>query len=359
MQERLRRNDVRRHLAAGVALSLCALPTPGYGGIQDPPPAGFQTRYLFTGVSDDGSQGAPGRKDATVATCSNHGGSQTTVLVEVFNYNGTAYSASLPMDAGETGTFSTQDTGVYISDMLLGGSPGTTEINQGSGRISFNGPSTIICTVQVLDALNNPPTFAHNLTLYTAHGNPVSLLPRFEDVGADDFAFKSIEILADNSITSGCTPDLYCPTNSVTRAQMAIFLERGINGAGYSPPAASGTLFNDVGVSTFAAAWIEQLFADGVTSGCGGGNYCPNDNVTRAQMAIFLLRAKHGAGYTPPPASGTMFSDVGASDFAAAWIEQLSTEGITSGCGGGNYCPNNPVTRAQMAIFLMRTFNLM
>jgi hypothetical protein len=60
-------------------------------------------------------------------------------------------------------------------------------------------------------------------------------------------------------------------------------------------------------------------------------------------MAIFLLRAKHGSGYTPP---------------AATWIEQLASEDITGGCGGGDYCPNNSVTRAQMAIFIQRTFNL-
>jgi hypothetical protein len=75
-------------------------------------------------------------------------------------------------------------------------------------------------------------------------------------------------------------------------------------------------------------------------------------------MAIFLLRAKHGSTYTPPPATGTVFGDVTTSTFAAAWIEQLSAEGITGGCGGGNYCPNTSVTRAQMAVFLVRTFNL-
>ncbi|MCL4275834.1 MAG: S-layer homology domain-containing protein [Anaerolineales bacterium] len=47
-----------------------------------------------------------------------------------------------------------------------------------------------------------------------------------------------------------------------------------------------------------------------------------------------------------------------AGSSTAPWIKQLAAEGITGGCGGGNYCPNNPVTRAQMAIFLQRTFNL-
>ena len=64
---------------------------------------------------------------------------------------------------------------------------------------------------------------------------------------------------------------------------MAVFLERGMNGSTYSPPAASGTVFNDVGAGDFAASFIEQLFNDGITAGCGNGNYCPNDNVTRAR----------------------------------------------------------------------------
>jgi len=176
--------------------------------------------------------------------------------------------------------------------------------------------------------------------------------PTFTDVPKSYWAYESIEILVANSITSGCGNEKYCPESSVTRAQMAIFLERGINGGDYSPPPATGTLFNDVPLGSFAAAWIEQLFKDGITSGCGNRNYCPDANITRAQMAVFLLRAKYGSTYTPPPATGTMFNDVNAGSFAAAWIEQLAKEGITGGCGGGNYCPNASVTRAQMAAFL-------
>ena len=76
-------------------------------------------------------------------------------------------------------------------------------------------------------------------------------------------------------------------------------------------------------------------------------------------MAVFLLRAKHGAVYMPPTVgASTGFNDVSVAHWAAAWIKQLAAEGITTGCGGGNYCPEDPVTRAQMAVFLVRTFNL-
>ena len=182
----------------------------------------------------------------------------------------------------------------------------------------------------------------------------------FGDVPSTHWAWDWIERLYNAGITGGCstTPNLlYCPENPVTRAQMAIFLERGMNGSAYIPPAGTGMVFADVPLSHWAVNWIEKLFADGITSGCGGGNYCPEDPVTRAQMAIFLLRAKHGSGYTPPAAAG-IFADIPVDYWAANWIEQLAAESITTGCGGGNYCPGDPVTRAQMAVFLVRTFNL-
>jgi hypothetical protein len=159
-------------------------------------------------------------------------------------------------------------------------------------------------------------------------------------------------------ITAGCGGGNYCPTSSVSRAQMAVFLLRAVHGAAYQPPPATGAVFVDVSSSAFAAAWIEQLHAEGITGGCGGGNYCPNAPVTRAQMAPMLLKTEHGAAYQPPPATGTVFLDVPSTAFAAAWIERLHAEGVTSGCGGGNYCPAAPTQRGQMATFLTRTFGL-
>jgi len=141
---------------------------------------------------------------------------------------------------------------------------------------------------------------------------------------------------------------------------MAVFLLKGIQGASYQPPPATGTTFNDVPVSQPFAKWIEQLAREGITAGCSTSPplYCPDDGVTRGQMAVFLLKAKHGASYQPPPATGTMFTDVPLSQPFAKWIEQLAREGITSGCGGGMYCPDVTVTRGQMAVFLVRAFNL-
>jgi hypothetical protein len=136
---------------------------------------------------------------------------------------------------------------------------------------------------------------------------------------------------------------------------MAIFLLRGKHGASYAPPPATGTVFGEVSAGAFGAAWIEQLFAEQVTAGCGGGNSCPTEAVNRASTAVMLLRARHGGAYQPPPAVGT-FTDVPAGDPFARWMEQLAREGITSGRGGGAHCPELSTTRGEMAALLSRPF---
>jgi S-layer homology domain len=185
-------------------------------------------------------------------------------------------------------------------------------------------------------------------------------IPTFSDVSLSYWAIQYIERLYAAGITGGCGGGTYCPESSVTRAQMAVFLERGIHGSSYNPPAVgSSTGFGDVQLDHWAGAWIKQLATEGITGGCGTGIYCPQASVTRAQMAVFLLRSKYGTSYSPPAVGdSTGFGDVRPDYWAAAWIKQLVAEGITAGCGTGAYCPESPVTRAQMAVFLVRTFNL-
>jgi hypothetical protein len=110
--------------------------------------------------------------------------------------------------------------------------------------------------------------------------------------------------------------------------------------------------------STFAN-WIEELAEQGITGGCGGGNYCPQNPVRRDQMAVFLLKTKYGAAHTPPACTG-VFDDVACSSPFAPWIEELAAEQITGGCSVSPplYCPTNNNTRGQMAVFIQKTFNL-
>ena len=185
----------------------------------------------------------------------------------------------------------------------------------------------------------------------------------FGDVPPGQAFWRWIEALFEAGITGGCgtNPLAYCPDQSVNRAQMAVFVLRGINGAAYRPPDATGTMFIDVPASHPLAPWIEAFAREGITAGCSSSppRYCPETVVTREQTAVFVLRAKHGAGYQPPAATG-MFADVPPDHPFARWIEQLAREGVTGGCATNpsRYCPENPVTRGQMAVFLVRAFDL-
>jgi hypothetical protein len=179
----------------------------------------------------------------------------------------------------------------------------------------------------------------------------------FPDVPTSNQFYAFIENVFHNRVTGGCAGGNYCPANTVTRAQMAVFLMKSKLGSFEFPPPATGTVFADVPASNPFASWIEQLAGFDITGGCGGGDYCPDNPVSRAQMAVFLLKSEHGSAYTPPACTGIFF-DVPCSSPFAAWIEQLFHESITGGCGGGNYCPDNPNTRGQMAVFLVKTFGL-
>jgi hypothetical protein len=182
----------------------------------------------------------------------------------------------------------------------------------------------------------------------------------FPDVPVTSPFFHYVETIYQLGITGGCQGGNYCPGNPVTRAQMAVFLLKAKEGAAYTPPACVG-VFPDVPCSNLFAPWIEELFHRNITGGCGNGNYCPDSTVTRKQMAPFLIKTLYGSSHVPPTCTG-VFDDVpcvagvGFDDF----IEELAQLKITGGCQASPllYCPDNANTRAQMAVFLVKTFNL-
>jgi hypothetical protein len=180
----------------------------------------------------------------------------------------------------------------------------------------------------------------------------------FADVPAGNPFFRFVEILLHRGITGGCSGNLYCPGSASTREQMAVFVLVAREGAGYTPPACSApNTFDDVPASSPFCRYIEELERRGVVSGCGGNNYCPTQPVTRDQMAVFVLRTLD-PGLNPPACTTPVFNDVPASNPFCRWIEELVRRGVVAGCGGGNYCPTTPVTRDQMGVFLSGTFGL-
>ena len=280
-------------------------------------------------------------------------GDTSTNGPEIYNSSSTATITYSIVQGGYAGTGNLavnpllgplQDNGGFTQTMILGA--GSPAVDAGNDTAC---PST--------DQRGMPrPQGSHcDIGAYEKGGS-------FWDVPTQYWSWSYIERLYTAGITGGCAtnPLMYCPGAVVTRDQMAVFLLKGKHGSGYVPPAAMG-MFADVPTNYWAAAWIEQLAKEGITSGCSvtpqASWYCPGTPVTRDQMAVFLLKAKHAPGYVPPSATG-VFVDVPQTYWAAAWIEALAEEGVTAGCGNNNYCPSTPVTRDQMAVFLVRNFNL-
>ena len=181
----------------------------------------------------------------------------------------------------------------------------------------------------------------------------------FLDVPQAHLFHNFVVTLVSNGITVGVGGGNYGVDQGTKRQQMAVFLLKSKYGLCYVPPTCTGT-FPDVPCPSLFADWIEALAAEGITTGCGGGLFCPNNLVTRRQMAVFLLKSKYGASYIPPTCTG-VFDDVPCPGAPAVdFIEQLAAEQITGGCSVSPplYCPDNSSTRGQMAVFIVKTFSL-
>ena len=163
----------------------------------------------------------------------------------------------------------------------------------------------------------------------------------FADAGASIFRADIAWALAEG-ITTGCAPDRYCPDAPITRAQMASFLARALA----LPPTAVDFFTDDE--SSIHEADINRVAAAGITSGCATNRYCPGADVSRQEMASFLVRAFH-----VPASTQDSFTD-DESSIHEADINALAASGIASGCGDGRFCPRDSVTRGQMAAFLHR-----
>jgi hypothetical protein len=323
----------------------------------NPPCAPFPQEYLegqdylgSTEVTTDGSGNAA--IDITLPVTVEPGARITATATDPSG-NTSEFSQRLIFSMSPAAGPPAGGTSFTITGMLFADGATVTVGGQPATNIDVVNPTQITATSPALPAgsLNNVVVTNTDQTGGTLVNGWVA---DFSDVpGSQQFYFHITKLVA-NAITVGCGTGIYCPLNSVTRQQMAVFLLKSKNGLCYVPPPCTG-VFPDVPCSSGFAPWIEALAAAGITGGCGGGNYCPANVVTRQQMAVFLLKTKHGSSYVPPACSGD-FLDVPCPSQFADWIEQLAAESITGGCGGGNYCPTQAVRRDQMAAFLYNTF---
>jgi len=193
---------------------------------------------------------------------------------------------------------------------------------------------------------------------------PVSFTVLFNDVPQGSFAWNYIYGAAGSGVMPGCAPQTpafdFCPAQVVTRRSMAAFIERAVHGA-YTPPPVYLGEFDDVQSGSTNANYIQGLLDDRITAGCSVSPplYCPDVPVTRAQMAVFVWKAQHGDEAPPSCTPPGTFADVACpGGFAVDYIEGIYAEGVTAGCGNGDYCPDAAITNAQMAVYLVKAFSL-
>jgi hypothetical protein len=248
---------------------------------------------------------------------------------------GVAGSASVPAVPGET--YSWTVSGDANAVILTG---------QGTSQITF--------------LAEIPGSVLLDVTAFSAPGCGIAASQQaipvdFFDVPPGHPFHANIVELARAEITAGCGGGNYCPADAVTRAQMAVFLLKGAHGSSWIPDDVGDYYFTDVPPGSFAEDWINYTAWAGITSGCGSGIYCPGNPVTRAQMAVFILKTE---GDFYPPFVPQIFDDVPPGSFAYDFINAIYNEGVTGGCSVAPklYCPDNLVTRGQMAVFIDRAF---
>jgi Zn-dependent metalloprotease len=208
-------------------------------------------------------------------------------------------------------------------------------------RVHFS-PTLATVRVATLSIPSNAPDTPILNVALNGMGTSASV---FNDAPEGSFAENFINTLFYSGITGGCGGGKFCPNDPITRGQMAVFIESSLG----NPPNTCTGQFTDVPIGHPFCGFIERLAADGVTGGCGEGKYCPDDPVTRGQMAVFIEAAMGNSA----SGCGGQFADVPIGHPFCGFIEKLASDGITGGCGDGNFCPDNPVTRAQMAVFLV------
>ena len=191
----------------------------------------------------------------------------------------------------------------------------------------------------------------------------------FEDIPLSFGAYWHVEALYHSGVTAGCDATRYCPRQAVTRGQMAVFVAKALEHAGVARLfVCNGVnitpVFSDIPDGTALCGATKLLNELGIVVGCGNGAYCPTEDITRGQMAVFIAQsmvlAGRLGGVMPCDAvtNPSPFVDVPNDHPACGHIKALYDAGVIVGCGDGRYCPRQAVTRGQMAVYLTNGFGL-
>jgi hypothetical protein len=303
----------------------------------------FQGAGLATGTS-----GGTSSTDWSALTYNGLTQNPIVALATPPSGSGTAYAGIV----SETTGFLVElnSSGALTSSTCIGGS----DNNLAQSIAVTSGGSVMIAGVTA--STNFPTTTSTiqktNAGLYDAFALRIDN-QTFADVPPSNAFYNFINLMYEDGITGGCStnPLDYCPNSTTTRGEMAVFIITAM--FGNSNFAYTTTpYFNDVPANNSFFKFIQKMKDLNITSGCGGGNYCLNDSVTRAEMAVFIIAARYGTiPFTYP--TTPYFSDVPSSSSYFPFVQKMAQLGITGGCAVGLYCPDDALTRGQMAVFIV------
>jgi hypothetical protein len=189
----------------------------------------------------------------------------------------------------------------------------------------------------------------------------------FADVSSAHPYHDDIEILYANGYTAGCStsPLNFCPNVILTRAQAAVFMLRGNFGSGYVPVTPTHFFADSWVNAPWGEGWAESMYLEGLTAGCSLSPllFCPDEQLSNVQAAVFGLRLKYGMNYTPPAPTGTVFADLTDVNFwGTGWAEQAYADGLIPACGTGGgkplFCADSLVSRGFGAAIIVKAKNL-
>jgi hypothetical protein len=286
-----------------------------------------------------------------------------------------------PQSALYSSTGGTTPVQVTVSDNLncswvgpLTASPNIIQVGnagffQGSGHFTYTvaanpGPlaRTASVTAAVVGLGSTPssirPTANYLLQVLQQSPSPSSL---FTDVPLTNPFVDYVNLFKANNLTNGCAspPLMFCPDAVATRAQVAVFIARAATGTD-NFSFSTVPYFADVPVTHPMFKYIQKLKDLGITSGCATGLFCPDATATRGQVAALMVRGKFPSSITDTTtlqnSQAPYFTDVPAAHPFFPYVQKMKDFGITSGCSATSYCVDTPVTRAQMAVFIIRLF---
>jgi hypothetical protein len=250
-------------------------------------------------------------------------------------------------------------------------------LSENGTNIAFNDITARVVTIQFTSVTGSTAGLGEVEVI--ARGEGISNDPGAGGGGSQVFAdvspthpyFKEIEALYTAGYTSGCSanPLKYCPSTIMNRAQVAKFFMTVQFGSSYLPQANIPLLFKDNwSANSWAQSWANDMYARGLTSGCNPSPllYCPDNQVTREQVAKFGLAIKYGNAYAPPPATGTLFADLTDVNYwVTPWAEQAYLDGLVPSCGTDiatgkpKFCKDGLVDRGFAAFVIVTAKGLL